>query len=70
MHVEKWIRLIAGTFVLASPSLGYLHHAHWHIFTAFAGLNLIQSVFTNRCLAETILLKACVRERCGGGNVG
>ena len=65
MYLEKWIRLIAGTFVLVSLSLGYLHSPYWHIFTAFVGVNLVQSVFTNWCLAETILKKAGVEEKSG-----
>ena len=63
MYLEKWIRLIAGIFVLASLGLGYYHHWYWHFFTAFVGLNLIQSVFTNWCLMEDILKKLGVREK-------
>ena len=63
MYVEKWIRLMAGTFVLVSLTLGYVHSAYWHIFTAFVGLNLIQSVVTNWCLAETLLRKAGAKDK-------
>ncbi|MBN1291436.1 MAG: DUF2892 domain-containing protein [Candidatus Latescibacteria bacterium] len=55
MTLENTIRLFAGTFVLASLSLGYWVHNGWFLVTAFVGLNLIQSSFTKWCLAESIL---------------
>lgn len=58
MKMEQWIRAIAGTFVLASVTLGYLHHPYWLLFTAFVGLNLLQSAFTRWCPMETILEEA------------
>ncbi|MDD5541774.1 MAG: DUF2892 domain-containing protein [Acidobacteriia bacterium] len=57
MPLEKWIRLIAGTFVLVSLTLGHFVNPNWFWFTAFVGVNLIQSVFTNWCLMEKILLR-------------
>ena len=57
MKLENMIRAIAGTFVMTSLALGYLHHPYWHLFTAFVGLNLFQSAFTRWCLMEKILLK-------------
>ena len=58
MGMEQYIRAIAGTFVLASLTLGYLHNPYWYLFTAFVGLNLLQSAFTRWCLMETILEKS------------
>lgn len=55
MTLENTIRLFAGTFVLASLSLGYWVHNGWFLVTPFVGLNLIQSSFTKWCLAESIL---------------
>ena len=55
MPMHYMIRAIAGTFVLASLALGYLHSPWWHLFTAFVGLNLLQSSFTRWCLMENIL---------------
>jgi len=46
MGMEQYIRAIAGVFVLISLTLGYLHSPYWHLFTAFVGLNLLQSAFT------------------------
>ena len=57
MKLEMMIRAIAGIFVLVSLSLGYLVHPYWHYFTAFVGLNLLQSAFTHWCLMEKILTK-------------
>jgi hypothetical protein len=55
MPMHYAIRLIAGTFVLASLALGYWVSPLWFLFTAFVGLNLIQSAFTRWCLMERIL---------------
>jgi DUF2892 family protein len=61
MHLENWIRAIAGTFVLVSLSLGYFVNPYWFLFTAFVGVNLIQSAFTNWCLMEKILMRLGVK---------
>jgi hypothetical protein len=65
MPMHYAIRLIAGTFVLGSLALGYWVNPLWFLFTAFVGLNLIQSAFTRWCLMETILAKLGV-VRAGG----
>lgn len=57
MTLENMIRAIAGTFVFVSLALGYLVSPYWHLFTAFVGLNLLQSAFTHWCLMEKILIK-------------
>ncbi len=49
MSIERSLRLIAGTFVLASLALGYWVHPYWYFFTAFVGLNLFQSGITDWC---------------------
>ena len=58
MKREMIIRAIAGTFVLLSLALGYWVSPYWLLFTAFVGLNLLQSSFTKWCLMEDILKKA------------
>jgi hypothetical protein len=63
MTLERWIRLIAGTFVLVSLLLSRIHSPYWLLFTAFVGLNLFQSALTNWCLMEDILRKLGVKER-------
>ncbi len=55
MSMHYAIRLVAGTFVLASLALGYWVSPYWFLFTAFVGLNLVQSAFTRWCLMEKIL---------------
>ena len=62
MALEPSLRLIAGTFILASLALGTWVNPYWHLFTAFVGLNLFQSGLTNWCLMMTILRKLGVRE--------
>jgi len=49
MTVERYLRLIAGCFVLATVVLGYFHSPYWFLFTGFVALNLIQSAFTDWC---------------------
>lgn len=57
MTVERYLRLIAGTFVLATIVLGYFHSPYWFLFTGFVALNLIQSAFTDWCPMMTLLRK-------------
>ncbi|MGA2797156.1 MAG: DUF2892 domain-containing protein [Thermoguttaceae bacterium] len=49
MTIERGLRLAAGLVVLLSLSLGYFVNPAWLLLTAFAGLNLLQSAFTNWC---------------------
>jgi hypothetical protein len=62
VDIERMLRLIAGTFVLASVLAGMYVHPYFLWFTAFVGLNLFQSAFTNWCPMMTILRKAGVPE--------
>jgi len=62
MTVNDSLRLAAGFFVLLSLGLGYVHSPYWHLFTAFVGLNLLQSAFTKWCPLMTILRKAGVSD--------
>ena len=57
MNVERAVRLIAGIFVLVSLALGHWLSPYWYLFTAFVGLNLLQSAFTNWCPMMTFLRK-------------
>ena len=61
MNLERYIRLIAGTFVMLSLALGYFVSPYWYLFTAFVGLNLFQSAFTNWCPMMTFLRKLGIR---------
>ncbi len=62
MTIERMLRLIAGFFILLSVALGHFVHPYWYLFTAFVGLNLLQSAFTNWCPMMTILRKLGVPE--------
>ena len=51
------VRRVAGVFVLASLALGYWVSPWFFLFTAFVGLNLLQSSFTKFCPLEGMLEK-------------
>ena len=61
MTVERYLRLVAGFFVMGSLALGHWVSPYWYLFTAFVGLNLFQSAFSNWCPLMTILKKLGVR---------
>lgn len=67
MTVERWIRVLAGTFILLSLAFGIeaspLFLSKWWLaFTAFVGANLLQFGFTNVCPLGWILKKLGVPE--------
>ena len=74
MTVNRIVRIVAGFFVLASMALGIsglagvenplFMHEYWLFLTAFVGLNLFQSGFTNFCPLDMILKKAGVNDGC------
>jgi len=65
MRMHYIIRRIAGLLVLLSLALGYWVSPYLLLFTAFVGLNLLQSSYTRWCLMENILEKMGVAEREG-----
>ncbi len=62
MTVNAGLRMLAGFFVLLSVALAHFHHPAWLLFTAFVGLNLLQSAFSGWCPAMYILKKIGFRE--------
>jgi hypothetical protein len=54
MTVDRAVRLMAGVVVLVSLGLARWVSPNWLWLTAFVGLNLLQSAFTNWCPAMTI----------------
>lgn len=69
MTTWKIVRVMAGFFILLSLALGVPESPlfvskYWLWFTAFVGVNLLQSGITNWCLMETLLRKAGVRGGC------
>ena len=64
---ERIVRFVAGSFVLISIVLAYFVNMNWLWFTAFVGLNLLQSSVTKFCPLEIILDKMGVKsgaEKC------
>ena len=57
MKIDSLIRLLAGTVVLAGVALAHFVSPWWLLLPAFAGLNLIQSVFTGFCPPSLVLRK-------------
>jgi len=55
--MDRILRGIAGAFILASLILAYYVSHLWLWLTAFVGLNLLQSAFTNWCPMMAILRK-------------
>jgi hypothetical protein len=62
MTVNRFLRLIAGFFVMISVALAHFHNPNWLWFTAFVGANLFQSAFTDWCPMMTVLRKLGVKE--------
>lgn len=68
MTIERIVRIVAGFFILLSLALAHfsaqidLSQLSWLWFTAFVGLNLFQSGFTNICPLVTILKKLGFKE--------
>jgi len=69
MSLERWIRLIAGSFVTISVVLSYVHSPYWLLFTLFVGLNLFQSALTRWCLMEDLLKRLGVRSEAAASRV-
>jgi hypothetical protein len=57
MRMENAIRILAGTMVLISLTLGYLFSAYWYWLGVFVGVNLVQSALTGFCPAEMIFAR-------------
>lgn len=66
MCSELVIRRFAGAFILLSLGLGWWVSPYWFLFTAFVGVNLIQSSLTGFCPLERMLgrfgLFGCARK--------
>ena len=61
MTVDRYLRMVAGFFIVLSVALGHYVSPYFYLFAAFVGLNLFQSAFTNWCPMMTFLRKAGVR---------
>lgn len=57
MNIDRMVFRVAGSFVLLSLLLGWLHSPYWLGFTAFVGANMLQASFTGFCPLAMILKK-------------
>ena len=62
MYIDRYLRLIAGTFVLASIALAYFASPWWLLLTAFVGVNLLVGGAFGWCPMISILRKLGVPE--------
>lgn len=62
MNLNDYLRAIAGFFILVSVALGHWVHPGFYLFTAFVGLNLLQSAFTHWCPMISMLRRAGIPE--------
>lgn len=71
MTIERMLRLLGGLVVLLGLVLSRLHSPHWLWLVAFAGVNMLQSAFTDWCPAVWVLkkmgLSRCCATRSGFG---
>ena len=59
---NRIVRAVAGSFILISLILAIYVNQNWLWFTAFVGLNLLQSSITKWCLMDDILNKLGVKD--------
>lgn len=62
MTVERALRLMAGVVILVSLALAQYVSPYWYLLTAFVGVNLLQSAFTNWCPAMTIFRRLGLKD--------
>jgi hypothetical protein len=51
----------AGSMILSSLLLSWIHHPYWLFLTAFVGINLFQASFTGFCPLAIILKKIGIK---------
>lgn len=61
MNVDRLVFAVAGSFILVSLLLAHFWSPYWLLFTAFVGVNLLQSAFTGFCPLARILKAVGVR---------
>lgn len=54
-NVDTLVFRFAGTLILVSLALAYLHSAYWLWLTAIVGANMLQASFTGLCPLARIL---------------
>ncbi|MGF1658502.1 MAG: DUF2892 domain-containing protein [Rubrimonas sp.] len=61
MSIDRAVMALAGSFILLSLLLGHFASPWFLLFTAFVGLNLLQSAFTGFCPAAMIFKRLGLR---------
>ena len=69
MKTWQIVRVVAGLFILLSLALGLegsplFVSPWWLAFTAFVGINLLQSGLTQWCMMESILARLGIARGC------
>lgn len=68
MTLNAALRLLAGSVILISLTLGTYLNPAWYYLTGFVGLNLFQSAFTKWCPAMTVFRILKLKEQtCDSG---
>ncbi len=62
MNVQRMLRALAGTMVILNLALAHWVHPGFLLLTAFVGVNLLQSAFTDWCPAMTVLRRLGLRD--------
>ncbi|MDH5572193.1 MAG: DUF2892 domain-containing protein [Gammaproteobacteria bacterium] len=55
MSIDRVVMAFAGAMILLSVAMSQLHSVNWLWFTAFVGVNVLQSAFTGFCPLANIL---------------
>lgn len=55
MRTESFIRVLAGSMVVAGVALAHFVSPWWLLLPLFVGLNLVQSAFTGFCPPTLVL---------------
>jgi hypothetical protein len=64
MNVDRAVFAFAGTMILLSLVLALYISSYWLLFTAFIGVNMLQSAFTGFCPAAIIFRKLGIKAGC------
>ncbi len=64
MSIDRAVMAFAGVMILLSLVLSQLHSPYWLLFTAFIGLNMLQSAFTGFCPAAIIFKRFGLKAGC------
>jgi Protein of unknown function (DUF2892) len=57
MSIDRMVMAFAGSMILLSTLLAYLHSQNWLLLSAFVGANLLQASFTGFCPLAMALKK-------------